>query len=101
MTQEASHQKPDQQTQLLGEILQSTQGAERQLQKLNRHKLITAYDSTSHLLFIQFMKGAAFGLGSVIGASVVVSLIIFLLSQVAFLPIIGEWVKVIMEEIHK
>lgn len=101
MTQEASHHKPDQQTQLLGEILQSAQGTERQLQKLNRHKLITAYDSTSHLLFIQFMKGAAFGLGSVIGASVVVSVIIFLLSQVAFLPIIGEWVKVILEEIHK
>jgi hypothetical protein len=101
MTQEAPNPDQDQQAQLLGEILKSAQGAERQLQKLNRHKLITAYDSTSHLLFIQFMKGAAFGLGSVIGASVVVSLIIFLLSQVAFLPIIGEWIKVILEEIHK
>ena len=47
------------------------------------------------------MKGAAFGLGSVIGATVFVSLIIYLLSQVAFLPIIGEWIKIILEEIHK
>ncbi len=101
MTQEPQQPKQEQPSHLLGEILKSAQGTERQLQKLNRHKLITAYDSTSHLLLIQFMKGAAFGLGSVIGATVFVSLIIFLLSQVAFLPIIGEWIKIILAEIHK
>jgi hypothetical protein len=101
MTQEAPHKKDAPDSVLLAEILRSTQGTELQLKKLNRHKLITAYDSTSQLLLIQFMKGAAFGLGSVIGASLFVSLIIYLLSQVAFLPIIGEWIKILLEEIHK
>jgi hypothetical protein len=93
--------QPPQSDRLLREILQSSQATERQLQRLNNHKLITAYNSTSQLLTIQFLKGAAFGLGSVIGATVFVSLIIYLLSQVAFLPIIGEWIKILLEEIHK
>ena len=82
--------QPPQSDRLLRDILQSAQATEHQLQRLN-----------SQLLTIQFMKGAAFGLGSVIGATVFVSLIIYLLSQVAFLPIIGEWIKIILEEIHK
>ena len=86
---------------LLKEMLHSTQAAERHLHKLSSHKLMTDYGSTRRQLFMQFMKGAAFGLGSVIGATVFVSLIIYLLSQVAFLPIIGEWIKVILDEIHK
>jgi hypothetical protein len=97
---------PDQPTQpvmdrLLEEMLRSTQATERHLHKLSTHKLMADYGSTKRQLFMQFMKGAAFGLGSVIGATVFVSLIIYLLSQVAFLPIIGEWIKVLMDEIHK
>ena len=83
------------------EMLHSAQATERHLHKLSSHKLITEYGSTRRQLFMQFMKGAAFGLGSVIGATVFVSLIIYLLSQVAFLPIIGEWIKLILDEIHK
>lgn len=108
MSQEPSNSnQPDQQIQppindsLLKEMLQSTQATERHLQKLSNHRLMTDYGSTRRQLLLQFMKGAAFGLGSVIGATVFVSLIIYLLSQVAFLPIIGEWIKVILEEIHK
>jgi hypothetical protein len=86
---------------LLQDMLRSTQATERHLHKLSSHKLMTDYGSTHRQLLMQFMKGAAFGLGSVIGATVFVSLIIYLLSQVAFLPIIGEWIKVILEEIHK
>jgi hypothetical protein len=95
-------QTPRSQTdKLLKEMLHSTQATERHLHRLSGHKLLTDYDSTSRQLMMQFLKGAAFGLGSVIGATVFVSLIIYLLSQVAFLPIIGEWIKVILEEIHK
>ena len=75
--------QPPQSDRLLRDILQSAQATEHQLQRLNSHKLIT------------------FGHGSDIGATVFVSLIIYLLSQVAFLPIIGEWIKIILEEIHK
>lgn len=98
--------QPDQASQrqtdkLLKDMLNSTQATERHLQKLSSHRLMTDYGSTHRQLMMQFMKGAAFGLGSVIGATVFVSLIIYVLSQVAFLPIIGEWIKMILEEINK
>ena len=86
---------------ILVEMLRSAQATEHHLQKLSSHKLMAEYSSTRRQLFMQFMKGAAFGLGSVIGATVFVSLIIYLLSQVALLPIIGEWIKIIIDEIHK
>ena len=86
---------------LFKEMLHSAQATERYLNKLSSHKLMTDYGSTQRQLMMQFMKGAAFGLGSVIGATVFVSLIIYLLSQVAFLPIIGEWIKMILDEINK
>jgi hypothetical protein len=43
------------------------------------------------MIGFQILRGLAFGLGSVIGATVLVSLLIFLLSNINFIPIIGEW----------
>jgi hypothetical protein len=53
------------------------------------------------LLWFQFSKGLAFGLGSVIGATIVVSLVVSFLSQTEFIPIIGEWAKEIMIEVQQ
>ncbi len=71
------------------------------LDTLNQHKFIRLYNSSFKMLWFQFLKGMAFGLGSVLGATIIVSLLISLLSQVEFIPIIGEWAKEIMFEIQK
>jgi len=83
----------------LNKIHLSLQKIETELQQLNSHKFIKAYNSISNLLFYQFLKGIAFGLGSVLGATIVVSILVYLLAQIEFLPIIGEWVKLITQEI--
>lgn len=70
-----------------------------ELQLINSHKIVRVYDSVPKLLFFQFMKGVSFGLGSVVGATIVVSILAFLLSHVEFVPILGEWVKAILQEI--
>lgn len=72
-----------------------------ELEKLNRHKFVRLYNSTPKMLWFQFLRGMAFGLGSVIGATIVVSLVISLLSQVEFIPIIGEWAKQIISEVQQ
>jgi hypothetical protein len=86
--------------QVLQDVLRSVQGCERELRQLNAHPLIASYAHARKLLFLQFAKGAMFGLGSVIGAGLIVSLVIYLLSQIALVPIIGEWVKVLLNEIN-
>lgn len=70
------------------------------LDTLNEHKFVRLYNSTPKMLWFQFLRGLAFGLGSVIGATLVVSLLISLLSQIEFIPIIGEWAQEIMLEIQ-
>lgn len=71
------------------------------LQTLNNHRFVRLYNSVPKMLWFQFLRGISFGLGSVLGATIVVSLLISLLSQVEFIPIIGEWAKDIMLEIQK
>ena len=78
-------------------ILESIQSIELALNTSNAKEPVGHYKE----LLMQLSKGMAFGLGSVLGASVIVSLTVFLLSQVEFVPIIGEWVKGIMDEIKK
>ncbi len=73
----------------------------QELRTLNTQNLLIMYNSWPKLLFVHFMKGAAFGLGSVIGASIVVSILAYLLSQIEFIPILGEWIKSILQELEK
>lgn len=72
-----------------------------ELHTLNQHKFIRTHNSTFRMLWLFFLKGVAFGLGSVLGATIVVSILISLLAQVEFIPIIGEWAKEIIQEIQE
>lgn len=71
----------------------------KELETLNKHKFIRIQNSAARMIGFQFLRGVAFGLGSVIGATLVVSLMISLLAQVEFIPIIGEWANEIIAEI--
>lgn len=79
---------------------QELQKIREALQVLNNHKLVRNFNSTRRMLAFQFLRGIAFGLGSVIGATIVVSLLISFLAQIEFIPIIGEWAIQIIEEIQ-
>jgi len=52
------------------------------------------------MLGLQFLRGIAFGLGSVLGATLVVSTLIYSLASIDFIPIIGEWAARIAEQIR-
>ena len=71
-----------------------------ELQTLNQHRFVRTQNSTLRMLCLFFLKGVAFGLGSVLGASIVVSILVSLLAQVEFIPIIGELAKEIIAEIQ-
>jgi len=53
------------------------------------------------LLGFQFARGLAFGLGSVLGATVLVSIAVYILSGIDFLPIIGDWASEIARQIQE
>lgn len=68
-----------------------------QLEMLNHHNLVVTYNSIPRFIWFSLLKGMAVGLGSVLGATVVLSALVFLLSQIEVIPIIGEWVSSILE----
>ncbi|WP_292019161.1 DUF5665 domain-containing protein [Maritimibacter sp. UBA3975] len=67
--------------------------------KLNQHRYIRLHDSLVQLGLFQVYRGLAFGLGSVLGATILVSVAAYLLAQIDFIPIIGDWAGDIAREI--
>ena len=70
------------------------------IKSLNNNNIIKIYNSTKKILFISFLKGLASGLGWIIGATILVSLLTYILSQIEFIPILGDIVSQLIEEIE-
>lgn len=72
----------------------------QELTLMRKHKMFTLCQSVPRVLLLRLMMGMAVGLGTVLGATVLLSLIIWALSQIEFIPIIGEWAVSIASEIE-
>ena len=70
------------------------------IKSLNNNNIFKIYKSTKKILLISFLKGLASGLGWIIGATILVSLLTYILSQIEFIPILGEIVSQLIEEIE-
>jgi hypothetical protein len=71
------------------------------LEDLARHRIVRLHDTPLKLLAFQFLRGLAFGLGSVLGATILVSLLGIFLSQFEFIPVLGDWANRIILEIEQ
>lgn len=71
-----------------------------ELTHLREHKMVVLYQSPAKVLLFKMLGGMAVGLGTVIGATVLLSVIIWMLSTIEFIPIIGEWAVNISNEIE-
>lgn len=69
----------------------------RELARLNRHRFIQVHNSIPRLILFQLYRGLAFGLGTVLGATVILSVVVWSLSQINFIPVIGDWASQVLE----
>lgn len=65
----------------------------QEVNRLNNHRFIKVHNSIPKLILFQLYRGIAFGLGGVLGATVFLSITVWSLSQIDFVPIIGDWAK--------
>lgn len=72
----------------------------QEVARLNSHRFIRLQNSIPRLLLFNFARGLAFGLGSVVGASFLVTVLVYMLSQIDFIPVLGEWASQIAEQIQ-
>ena len=70
------------------------------MNKLLKHNFFKIYSSFWKLFLISLFRGLASGLGWVLGATILVSLLTYTLSQIEFIPILGDWVSRLIEEIE-
>ncbi|MDG4647973.1 DUF5665 domain-containing protein [Roseibacterium sp. SDUM158017] len=71
-----------------------------ELAHLRRHRMFVIYQSVPRVLLLRFATGMAAGFGTVVGATLLLSVIVWALSQVEFVPIIGDWAVRISDEIE-
>lgn len=73
----------------------------QEVERLNNHTFVRVHNSIWRLLFFQLLRGLALGLGTVMGATVLVSLIAWWASQFSFVPILGEWLNQIVQQMEQ
>ena len=69
----------------------------RELEQLNSHRFIRMHNSLPRLIGFNLLRGLAFGLGTVLGASVLLSVLAWFIAQIEFLPIISEFLPTLGE----
>ena len=74
---------------------------ESSIRKLGEHYFFQINGSLLKIVWFSLLRGLAFGLGTVLGATILVYVLVLLLSQIEFIPIIGEWAARIIEQIQK
>ena len=67
---------------------------------LRKHNFFRMHDSLWRLMFFSLIRGLASGLGWVIGATILVYLLTIILSQIEFIPILGDWASRLIEQIE-
>ncbi|MHC0052326.1 DUF5665 domain-containing protein [Actibacterium sp. D379-3] len=75
-------------------------GLREEIRTFNQHRFVQVQNSFWRLLGYQFMRGVAMGLGTVVGATILVSVAAYFLAQIDFIPIIGDWAGIIAQEIN-
>lgn len=89
--------KPDTSPEALGDDIRALRD---EFARINNHRFVRIHNSTIQLMWFQFLRGLAFGLGTVIGASALVSALVLVLSQIEFVPFIGDLATDIIQEIE-
>ncbi|WJY23008.1 DUF5665 domain-containing protein [Fontisubflavum oceani] len=84
----------------MAEIEQEIRALRDEVALLNSHRFIRLHNSVFRVLLFNLARGLAFGLGTVLGASLLLSVLVWSLSQIEFLPIIGEWAAEIARQME-
>jgi len=87
----------DEEPQALAEEIRNLRN---EVARLNSLSFVRIHNSFPKLMGFSLARGLAFGLGTVLGASVLLSAVAWSLSQVEFLPIVGEWIGEIVQQIE-
>jgi len=87
------------QTNALKELIKEVKSLSKEVRKLKGLEFVKVLKHPWKLMGLSLLKGMMVGLGSVLGASVLVALFIYIIAQISFVPILGDLVEEVMGQI--
>lgn len=75
------------------ELAKEIQTLRAEVERLNNHRFFRIHDSFWLMLGNALARGLMMGLGTVVGATLLLSFLVWTLAQIEFIPIVGEWAK--------
>ncbi len=82
------------------EIANEIRELRKAIDTLNNQKFMRMHSSWMRFIWTSLVRGLFVGLGSVIGATLLLYFVIQFLSNIDFIPIVGSWAKEIVEIIN-
>lgn len=68
--------------------------------KLQREKPFDVMTHPGRFMWLAFLKGIMIGFGSFLGATLLVAMLLYLLSKIQLIPIVGDFVQKVIEEMN-
>lgn len=69
----------------------------KEVERLNGHRFFRIHDRFHTMIWHALARGLMMGLGTVVGATLLLSTLVWTLSQIEFIPIVGEWAREISD----
>ena len=82
------------------ELAKEVKELAKEVRKLKNLEFLRVFKHPWKFLWFSFLKGLMIGFGSILGASVLVGFFVFLLSQISFIPILGDIVEDVILQIQ-
>ena len=88
-------QDPETRTELAEEV----RALRQEVIRLNAQRYFRIESTLWQVAFWNLVRGLAWGVGSVIGATLLISYFVQVLSSIDFIPVLGEWAQQIINQI--
>jgi hypothetical protein len=72
----------------------------KEIRKLKNQEFLRVFKNPWRFMWYSFLKGLMVGFGSVMGASVLVGIFFFLVAQISFVPILGDFIEEIIVQVQ-
>ena len=71
------------------------------VRKLRSERYLQIVDNPKKFLFYNFLLGVHRGIGFAFGASVIFAFIIWVLSQLSIVPVLGDWIVNLLDYVQR
>lgn len=82
------------------ELAKEVHALTKEVNRMEQMELIKIFKHPWKFMWFSLLKGIMVGFGSVLGATIFISIFVYVLAQMSFVPVIGDFVKDVMNQIE-